>query len=290
MQLLLDFGESLCSNGVMRRIVTRSAWTGLLLLLTFSTGWALADGEAPGVIYMKTGPRVDPLWVSAEAATSEKGAVRWELFSSFDQDHLRSFLADSERLRREAKSSQGDQAGGKRGEELECPVVLATLDEDRIEPKPNHSLSDLAQQALAIYSGRIEGISQGFFSGLPSSLLRVKVTKAFRSSALVASDEVLIPYPFARFRIGSSIFCGGPPTMFQPTVGDRVLVFIYDPGRNADQTLIHPRSPELFFETSAGRLVVPKLLKTDRDIAAARSLDDLERLLRFGERPSPHGQ
>ncbi|MFL6236876.1 MAG: hypothetical protein ACJ76N_27340 [Thermoanaerobaculia bacterium] len=244
---------------------------------------------------MKAGPRVEPLWVSAEAA-SEKNDVRWELFSASDQDNLRHFVADSERLRREAKSSQGNQVGGKQGTELECPLVLATLDEGRIDPKPNNSFSDLTEQALAIYSGRIEGISQGFFSGLPSSLLQVKVTKAFRSSDLVAREEVLIPYPFARFKIGSSTFCGGPESMFQPAVGDRVLVFIYDPGRNADQTLVHPRSPELFFQSSAGRLIVPKLLKTDRVLAAAGSLDDLERLLRdrlikkgpeTGHSPSP---
>ncbi|HEY4574719.1 MAG TPA: hypothetical protein VIJ26_12160 [Thermoanaerobaculia bacterium] len=59
-----------------------------------------------------------------------------------------------------------------------------------------------------------------------------------------------------------------------------MLVFIYDPPVDAAQTLVYPRSPELFFQNSAGRLIVPKLLKTDRDIAAAGSLDDLEKLLR----------
>lgn len=257
----------------------RTACAGLLFLLTLPTGSALAGGDVPGVIYMKAGPRADPLWVSAEAATSEKSAVRWELFSPSDQDHLRRFLTDSDRLRKEAESSQGDQAGGMRGADLECPLLLAS-EEGRMDPKPNRSLSDLAEQALAIYSGKIEGISQGFFSGLPSSLLRVKVTKAFRSSDLVASDEVLLPYPFARFKIGSSTFCGGFHGMFEPEVGDRVLVFIYDPPVNVAQTLVYPRSPELFFQTSAGRLIVPRELKTDRGIAAAGSFDDLEKLLR----------
>jgi hypothetical protein len=165
-----------------------------------------------------------------------------------------------------------------------------------MDPKPNRSLSDLAEQALAIYSGRIEGISQGFFSGLPSSLLRVKVTKAFRSSNLVASDEILIYYPFARFKVGSSTFCGGFHGMFEPAAGDRLLVFIYDPPVDAAQTLVYPRSPELFFQSSAGRLIVPRELKTDRDLAAAGSLDDLEKLLRYqlkekrpesGRHPSP---
>jgi hypothetical protein len=278
-QRSLDFSENEGSNGLMVRTPTSAVCAGLLLLLTLPAGLALASGDVPGVIYMKAGPRVEPLWISAEAA-SEKGEVRWELFSPYDQDHLRSFLADSERRRREVESSPECQAGETRGTELECPLVLATLDEDRIDPKPNHSFSDLTEQALAIYSGRIEGISQGFFSGLPSSLLQVKVTEAFRSSDLVASDEILIPYPLARFKIGSSTFCGGFYRMFEPAVGDRVLVFIYDPPVDDAKTLVYPRSPELFFQASAGRLIISKLLKTDRDLAMARSLDDLEKLLR----------
>jgi len=190
---------------LMRRTPARSVCASLLLLLTFPTGLALACGDVPGVIYMKAGPRTEPLWISAEAATSKKGDVRWELFSSFDQDNLRRFLADSERLRKEAKSSQGHQAGGKSGADLECPLTLVS-EEGRIDPKPNRSFSDLTEQALAIYSGRIEGISQGFFSGIPSSLLQVKVTEAFRPSDRVASEEVLIQYPFAHFRIGSFDF------------------------------------------------------------------------------------
>jgi len=266
--------------GSMHKSVKHLVCAGLLLLLIFPTGLALAGGGVPGVIYMKTGPRVDPLWVSAKAAASETGDVRWELFSSSDQDHLRRFLADSERLRREAKSSQGDQAGGKSGVDLECPLRLVS-EEGRMEPKPNRSLSDLTEQALAIYSGRIEGISQGFFSGVPSSLLQVKVVKAFRSSDLVASEEVLIPYSFAHFRIGTSAFCGGRYGMLEPAVGDRVLVFIYDSPVNADRTLVSPQSPELFFQTSAGHLVVPRELKTDKVLAVTRSLDELEKLLRY---------
>jgi hypothetical protein len=100
--------------------------------------------------------------------------------------------------------------------------------------------------------GRIEGISQGFFDGLPSSLLRVKVTEAFRSSKEVAKEEVLIPYPFARFKVGVSTFCGGSATLYQPAIGDQVLVFIYDPPLDAARTLVYPRSPELFFQTAGG--------------------------------------
>jgi hypothetical protein len=229
------------------------------------------------VIYMKAGPRAEPVWISAEeAAAPEKGGLRWHLFSESDQGNLRRFMAESEQLKGEQKSR------GVRESDLDCPIVLSTPDEDRIDPKPNRSFSDLAEQAIAIYRGRIEGISRGFFDGLPSSLLQVKVTKAFRSSKLVAKEKVLIPYPFARFKVGTSTFCGGSAALYQPATGDQVLVFIYDPPLDAARTLVYPRSPELFFQTAAGRLIVPEALKTDGDIAAAGSLEGLEKLLRQG--------
>lgn len=225
---------------------------------------------------MNAGPRVEPVWVSAEeAADPETGDLRRQLFSESDRGNLRRFVAESERVKEEQKSR------GVQGSDLDCPIFLSTPDESRIEPKPNRSFSDLAEQALAIYSGRIEDISQGFFSGLPSSLLQVKVTEAFRSSDLVAREEVLIPHPFARFKAGESTFCGGSAEMYRPVTGDQVLVFIYDPPLNVARTLIHPRSPELFFQTAAGgRLVIPEPLKTDTDIAVAGSLEGLEKLLR----------
>lgn len=257
----------------MRRTVARSVFAGLFLL-GIPFGMAIAGPDAPGVIYMKAGPRTTPVWISAEeAATPAKDGLRWQLFSESDQGNLRRFIAESERLKKERKSR------GARESDLDCPIFLSTPDEGRIDPKPNHSFADLTKQALAIYSGRIEGISKGFFEGLPSSLLRVKVTEAFRSSALVAKEEVLIPYPFARFKAGASTYCGGSAEMYQPAIGDQVLVFLYDPPLDTARTLVYPRSPELFFQSSAGRLVVPGPLKTDRDIAVAGSLEGLEKLL-----------
>ena len=260
----------------MNKTVARAVCAGLLLL-GISAGLAIAGRDAPGVIYMKAGPRVEPVWVSAEeAAAPEKGSLRWRLFSESDQGNLRHFMAESERLKGEQKSR------GVRESDPGCPVFLSTSEEGRIDPKPNRSFSDLAEQALAIYRGRIEGISQGFFDGLPSSLLQVKVTEAFRSSKLVAKEKVLIPYPFARFKVGVSTFCGGSAALYQPAIGDQVLVFIYDPPLDAAGTLVYPRSPELFFQTAGGRLIVPGPLKTDRAIAVAGSLDGLEKLLRPG--------
>jgi hypothetical protein len=245
------------------------------LLLGIPLGIAIAGRDAPGVIYMKAGPRTTPVWISAEeAATPEKEGLRWQLFSESDQGNLRRFVAESERLKGEGKSR------GARESDLDCPIFLSTPDEGRIDPKPNRSFADLTRQALAIYSGRIEGISQGFFDGLPSSLLKVKVTEAFRSSDRVAREEVLIPYPFARFKAGASTFCGGSAEMYQPATGDQVLVFVYDPPLDAARALIYPRGPELFIQSTAGRLVVPAPLKTDRDIAVAGSLERLEKLLR----------
>lgn len=246
---------------------------------------------------MRAGPRTAPAWISADAATSEQNELRWQLFSPSEQGNLRRFLGQSERLRDKAERAQ-EQEHGPGEEQLDlCPIVLATSDQDRIDPKPNDSFSHLSENALAIYSGQIEEISQGFFDGLPSSLLRVRVTEAFRSSPLIDSQEVLIPYPYARFKIGASSFCGGSSSMFQPTSGDRVLVFIYDPPLNAAQNLVFPRSPEIFFQSAERPLVSPESLKTDQHLALADSLSDLEELLRSGlagknlerERVRPNG-
>lgn len=245
-----------------------------VLFLLGSVELAIAGQDAPGVIYMMAGPRVDPVWVSAEEATdSQKGGIRWELFSESDENSLRRFVAENKRRQERQKSCEAPESG------LDCPIFLATLDEERIDPKPNRSFGDLAKQSIAIYGGRIEGISQGFFEGLPSSLLRVKVTEVFRSSDLVARTEVLIPYQFARFKIGESTFCGGSTDRYQPAAGDRVLVFIYDAPLDADRSLVYPRSPEIFFQTAAGRLIIPELLKSDRDIAVAGDLQNLGKLL-----------
>ncbi|HBL28697.1 MAG TPA: hypothetical protein DD490_17820 [Acidobacteria bacterium] len=235
-----------------------------------------AGPGAPGLIYLKAGPRVAPVWVSAqEAAASEPGDLRWPLFVEADQSKLRRFMAESERLRAEQRNRGAGES------DLDCPIVLSAGDEDRIDPKPNRSFSDLTEQALAIYSGRVEEISPGFFSGLPSSLLLVSVKEELRASDLVARDGLLIPYSFARFKAGGATFCGGGAGMYQPKRGDQVLVFIYDPPLDAAGTLVYPRSPEIFFQSSDGRLIIPEPLKADRDVAAAGSLESLEDLLRW---------
>jgi hypothetical protein len=235
----------------------------------------MAGGGAPSVIYMKSDSRIEPVWISAKAATGQHG-VRWELFAEADQRTLGKFLADSEQRRAELKSATRLEF------DIDCPLVLSGSEPERIGPKPNGSLADLDQQALAIYRGRIETIASGFFDGLPSSLLAVEVTKVHRSSARVARGTVLIPYPFAKFKVGASTFCGGDPKRYQPAVGDQVLVFIYDEPLNVERTLLLPRSAELFFQTAAGRLIVPEALKTDKAVTAVRGLSELEKRLRWG--------
>jgi hypothetical protein len=246
---------------------------------------------------MKAGPRAHPIWISADAAASEQGDLRWQFFSPSEAGNLRGFLAWNEELKSKPANAQEHGASDDQATDLECPIALATSDQDRIDPKPNDSLSHLAEQAIAIYSGRIESISQGFFDGIPSSLLRVRTMEAFRSSPLIDEEEVLIPYPYARFKIGDRSFCGGSSAIYRPAVEDRVLVFVYDPPLNAARNLVFPRSPEIFFQGSEGHLVSPDSLKTDKYIAVADSLADLEELLRSGpigkeperERTLPNG-
>jgi len=253
-----------------RKAITRSIGLGLLLLGT--AGGAIAAQSLPDLIYMTSGPRIEPVWVSAEEARDpETGGLRVELFSESDRDQFRRFAADVRRLQKEA----GARGAGRQG----CLLSLASGCEERMDPKPNRSLPDLAGQAIAIYRGRIGGIAQGFFGGVPSSLLRVEITQAFRQSDQVAKEVVWVPHPQARFQMGDLTVCGGAKG-YEPAEGDQVLVFVYDPPVDADHALVVPRGPEIFFQTAAGRLIVPDLLKKDREIGTAGSLDDLEKLLR----------
>jgi len=253
-----------------RKAITRSICLGSLLLGI--SGGAIAAQSLPDLIYMTSGPRIEPVWVSAEAARDpETGGLRVELFSESDWDQFRRFAADIRRLQEEAEA-RGDRR-------KDCLISLASGCEERMDPKPNRALPDLAEQAIAIYRGRIGGIAQGFFGGVPSSLLRVEITKSFRQSDQVAKEVVWIPYPQARFQMGDLTVCGGSKG-YEPAEGDQVLVFVYDPPVDADHALVIPSGPEIFFQTAAGRLIVPDLLKKDREIGTAGSFDDLEKLLR----------
>lgn len=253
-----------------RKAITRSICLGVSLLGI--AGGATAAQGLPDRIYMASGPRIEPVWVSAEEARDpETGGLRVDLFSESDRDQFRRFAADVRRLRKE-EVARGD--GGQ-----DCLVSLASGCEERMEPKSNGSLPDLAGQAIAIYRGRIGAIAPGFFDGVPSSLLRVEITKIFRTSDQVAKEVVWVPHPYARFQMGDLTVCGGAKG-YEPAEGDQVLVFVYDPPVDADHALVIPRSPEIFFQTAAGRLIVPDPLKKDREIGAAGDLDDLEKLLR----------
>ncbi|HXU44277.1 MAG TPA: hypothetical protein VN783_02020 [Thermoanaerobaculia bacterium] len=151
---------------------------------------------------------------------------------------------------------------------------------DRLEPKPNGSLEDLERHSLAIYVGTVEEIRPGFWSGIPYSLLAVKVTEVFRSSASIASDFVYVPVPTANFSLGGRRYCTDGTRGYRPKLGDRALLFLYDPALDTAKSLVFPRFGETVFESAPGRLVFDPGLKKQDDWMAAATFDDVLRFLR----------
>ena len=229
----------------------RDQWLSLVFTAILSS--QAAHSSPPSKIYATHNPSL-PVWVSAEAA-EQGGEVDWSLFSEADKRSLKGFLDQN-------------------GEDLNCSIFLSQPYVHRLNPKDNSTFSSLMNNAMAIYAGEITAVSPGFFGGLPSSLLTVRVGEVLRASKLIDVMELLVPYPVARFRIGRSTFCGGAPDSFIPTSGDQVVVFVYDPPLDRSRTLVSPLAQELLIETQ-GRLVLPKDLRLDDVLGKASSLTEV---------------
>ena len=119
---------------------------------------------------------------------------------------------------------------------------------------------------------------QGFFRGIPATLVRFEVSGWLRRSEklnAIAGDQFLV-YPFATLRTNGSIYCSRPIGFsFEPRVGDRVLIFSYLPGIGPERSLIEAdASREVVFERD-GRIMLPPALRTDVVFANARTFDEL---------------
>ena len=205
---------------------------------------------------MATGPRTEPVWVAAEAAATPNKELNWSLFTPSEAETLN-----------QAKSS------------AECSTVFEAPVVERPNPKPNQTFKDLKDNAMGVYSGHVVNVIQGFFDGLPASLLHVEVENRLRSAKSVHQGELWVVYPYARFQIGDVKFCTGVESMDRPAMGDRILVFVYGPPLDAGRKLIVPEPQEIFFEKSEGGLRLPKELAGDAELGTARTLRQIERAL-----------
>lgn len=196
-------------------------------------GWGLAD--PPLVRYMASGPRTKPIWIDLQAATAADGSIDWQFFEEGDKDRF-------------STPPDIDPETG------DCLSYFGEPISDRIDPRPNGTLQDLQKYANAIYSGEIIDLRPGFFEGVPYSLAKFRITRTFRTSQSIATDYIEVPIPYANFDIGSKKFCTNGSMGYRPNVGNRAILFLYDPAIDADRRLVTPKYAETVFEDGTGKL------------------------------------
>ncbi len=214
--------------------IAQAAWC--IGFLVFWVGGVSALAEPPGIRYMVGDVRSTPLWVDRDAATLPDGSINWSLFTASDKTTLESPM--------EIDSTTGA-----------CRSFFGEPSDGRIDGKASESLEDLLKNSLAIVSGTIDAATPGFYTGLPYTLLRVRVTNVHRASETLPHDSLEVPYPWAQFSIAQRNFCTSTGLKDHPTQGRRVILFLFDPPIDRTGTLAPIKSEQIVFETEAGKLV-----------------------------------
>ncbi|HET9227783.1 MAG TPA: hypothetical protein VFR31_14005 [Thermoanaerobaculia bacterium] len=159
-----------------------------------------------------------------------------------------------------------------------CTSMLATFDH-RGGEAPSSTLSDLATHSQSIVLGTITSVSQGFSSGTPASLLEVEIQEVVKGR--MPGHQIHIDYLVARFRIGPYHFCNAQKG-YEPSPGDRILVFDYVGPADRTGTYYAPRAEQLIFQSPRGPLFFSPQLKSDPDLKDVTSLDQVLGKLRGG--------
>lgn len=160
----------------------------------------------PDVIPYQRADVAHPVWVAAEEAVAEDGALRLELFSQSARVSLRGVLAAN--------------ANGQCNRYLGEPISL--------NQSPDRTLDDVVASASIIVSGTVADARQGFLAGVPGTLVAIRDTTRLKAVKSVSSGDVLyVFFPTARIETKDGPICGGPPvrTIAVPKSGDRLIAF-----------------------------------------------------------------
>ena len=221
----------------------------------------------PQVMQSSVARATAPIWVSAEAAATEQGQLRSEAFEARYYDALQRYAARAAERRRMRETSAAPASSG-------CESYVGERPNDWPDRKSPSTIDDLVRSSNAIYEGKVSAIVPGFFDGQPSSLLRVEVANALKSSAAYdPAAGLYVPYPAANFTIGNTRFCARPMhSNHEPRVGDRVLIFALHPPADDRGRLLHIESGDLLFESADGKLSIPNRFRNDITVRELRSL------------------
>lgn len=240
----------------------------LLALSPSRSGWGTeVEAPMPDALRSPVAARTEPIWVSARHAILPNGKLNPKDLPEYSRRTLDQYLLAA----REKKAQvQNDEP---------CSLFLGRY-VDNPDPKPASSLSDLIENSLGIYQGRITGRDLGFLDGSPGTLLRLHIETSWKSNPEYSDKTLYIFYPVAQIELGGETLCSrNPGYSFRPEIGDRLLLFGYYAPLDASRTLIFPEAEHLFFEDRQRHLFLPQKLRGDVDLTVARSLSDIAEFL-----------
>jgi hypothetical protein len=252
----------------------------LVICAVFPFSGRALESQTPTILE----PRVErhegpPLWISAQAVVNEDKIIDLDLIDSLS---LRMYVEKQRRALGDHPSAEKSGTGGK--------PLIATIppsecksetyvEDERGGGGASATLSGLATRSKSIVRGTIRTIALGFDSGVPASLLGVKLSEVIKGPT--PHSLFYITYPVARFRMGPLFFCNATKG-FEPREGDEILLFDVTGPVDRDQVLFAPRMDQIFFQNQSGALFLPPSLKNSPGLGTARSLDDVVGQLRSG--------
>lgn len=218
-----------------------------IALIMFSVSSAAAEAfEVPTVI---THPGAQwPIWVAADIAVGDDGSLRDQYLGQFAPSLRKLARANTAALAAAPLQTTDDGCRLYRGH-----IVPAD--------KPTKSLADLTTYPAAIVSGEVVAMRQGFFGGLPGTLLLLS-GKYLRGTP---APEPLLFYPFAQIETADGMICAKPLGDFvAPQIGDRFLVFAMGEPRVDDGRTIFAvnTARQLVHAPRGGKLLLPDGLRS----------------------------
>ncbi|MDJ0834937.1 MAG: hypothetical protein QNK37_00390 [Acidobacteriota bacterium] len=139
-----------------------------------------------------------------------------------------------------------------------------------------NSFIDLVRKAPVILQAEIVGIDHGFFMGTASSVLTLKIQdKIKESDQSIPGGTIYLNYPKATFKVGDTIFCADSGFPYEPTVGQRMLVFPVTTPHKTDQTFYHVTGEKVFLEDESGKVLIHPEMLLDENLRGVESFSQL---------------
>lgn len=245
-----------------------------IFLLVCGTSFAINAPPIPESFTSRNHYRSAPAWVSARTALDESGKLRPKAVP--DGEHTRLTVMADDARRRAASAASVEKATG------DCDVIFGNPMDEAPDMGASLSWDEIAKRAERgqYYGGTVVGTEVGLYSGIPFTVLQVRVEK---STAQSAPSYVYVLYPNGSMIIQSTRYCTKPfGYAASAAKGDR-LFFVARETVDDDGVLFRV-APDRLFVQHGSDLLAPPRLKRDPVVASARDIRDLEDRLPSGGR------